>query len=217
METLDTCRVSADIPGVARLPAPALLLIVAAVASGTALAAQPKPLPLNARLIAHGEFAGFGPFGPAHVQTFRTARAWVGGNTQLTPTQVSNAVAALHREGFVAAAAEQLGSLKRYRGGLSWVTELGSPAKARAEVARTIAITRAAGYPFAPFKVIGVPGAVAYRAGTSSQGGDNVLFADGRFAYLVGDGWSTGGTPARPALIAAVQSLYERVHGHPAA
>jgi hypothetical protein len=201
----------------ARPSATALLLILAVVASGPALAAQPKPLPLNARLIAHGEFAGFGPFGPAHVTTFRNARAWVAGNTQLTPTQVSNAVAALHREGFVAAATEQLGSLKPYRGGLSWVTELGSTAKARAEVARTIAITRAAGYPFAPFKVIGIPGAVAYRAGTSSQGGDNILFADGRFAYLVGDGWGPGGKPARPALIAAAQNLYKRVHGHPAA
>jgi hypothetical protein len=85
----------------ARLRA-ALLLILAVVTSGQALAAQPKPLPLNARLIAHGEFAGFGPFGPAHVKTLRNARAGVVGDTQLTPTQVSSAVTALHREGFVA-------------------------------------------------------------------------------------------------------------------
>jgi hypothetical protein len=114
-------------------------------------------------------------------------------------------------------AAEQLGSLKPYRGALRWVIELGSPAGARAEAARVVANTRAGGYPFAPFRVIGIPGAVGYRAGTSSQSGDNILFADGRFAYLVGDGWSPGGKPARAALIAAAQNLYKRVRGHPAA
>jgi hypothetical protein len=49
--------------------------------------------------------------------------------------------------------------------------------------------------------------------GTSSSGGDNVLFSDGRFLYFVGVGWSPGGKPARAALIAAAQTLYKRVGG----
>ena len=71
--------------------------------------------------------------------------------------------------------------------------------------------------PVSRFVVAGIPTASAFRLGTSSSGGDNILFTDGRFLYFVGIGWSTGGKPARAALIAAARSLFERVHGHPAA
>ena len=63
------------------------------------------------------------------------------------------------------------------------------------------------------FVVGGIPTASAFRLGTSSSGGDNILFADGRFLYFVGVGWSTGAKPARTALIAAAQTLYKRVRG----
>jgi hypothetical protein len=194
----------------------AALVSMLVLASGTpGLGAPPKPLPLSARVIAHGEFAGFGPFGPPHLQTFRSATTFLRQYQQAsTPSQVSAWVALLHREGFVAVVVEQLGSLTANRGGLSWAMELGSPADARSEVAKEVAEDQAHG-PVSRFSVGGIPRVSAFRLGTSSNGGDNILFADGRFAYFVGIGWSNGGKPARAALIAAARSLYERVHGHP--
>ena len=173
-----------------------------------------QPLSLTARVIAHGEFAGFGPFGPAHVQTFTTPASFLAAYQQAaTPSQVSEWVALLKREGFVAVAVEQLGSLTAKRGGLSWAMELGSSADAKSELAKEVRSDESHG-PVARFVVAGIPTASAFRLGTGSNGGDNILFSDGRFLYFVGDGWSVGGKPARAALIAAAQTLYKRVRGH---
>jgi hypothetical protein len=192
-----------------------LVVLLALTAAQGGFAAQ--PLPLTARVIAHGEFAGFGPFGPAHVKTLTTPTAFVDAYQQAaTQSQVSERVALLRREGFVAVATEQLGSLKANRGGLSWAMELGSPAAAKSELAKEVRSDESHG-PVARFVVGGVPSAVAFRLGTSSSGGDNILFSDGRFLYFVGDGWSPGGKPARAALIAAAQTLYKRVRGRTAA
>jgi hypothetical protein len=190
------------------------VVMLAFTAAEPGFAAQ--PLPLTARVIAHGEFAGFGPFGPARVQTFRTPASFLAAYQQAaTPSEVSAWVALLRREGFVAVAAEQLGSRMANRGGLSWAMELGSSAAAKSELANEVRSDKSHG-PASRFVVAGVPSAVAFRLGGSSEGGDNVLFSDGRFLYFVGDGWSAGGKPARAALIAAAQTLYKRVRGHPA-
>jgi hypothetical protein len=190
----------------------AMVVMLALTAAQRGFAAQ--PLPLAARVIAHGEFAGFGPFGPAHVQTVRTPAAFLAAYQQVaTPSQITEWVALLRREGFVAVAEEQLGSRTAHRGGLSWAMELGSPAAAKSELAKEIRSDETHG-PVARFVVGGIPSAAAFRLGTSSSGGDNILFSDGRFLYFVGDGWSPGGKPARAALIAAAQTLYKRVRGH---
>src|SRR5205823_5486934 len=138
------------------------LVLVLALASGDpGLGAQSKPLPISARVIAHGEFAGFGPFGPPHLRTFTNARDWVTVDTSLTAAQVSARVAALRKEGFVVAVSEQLGSLTPYRGGLSWVEQLGSPTAARTAAAATVSESRASSPgDYAQFAVPGVPGAV---------------------------------------------------------
>ena len=186
--------------------------MVAITAAGQGFGAQ--PLPLTARVIAHGELAGFGPFGPAHVQTFTTPASFLGAYQQAaTPSQVSEWVALLKREGFVAVAAEQLGSLTANRGGLSWAMELGSSADAKSELAKEVRSDESHG-PVSRFVVGGIATASAFRLGNGSSGGDNILFADGRFLYFVGVGWSTGAKPARAALIAAAQVLYKRVRGH---
>ena len=192
-----------------------LVVMLALTAAQPGFAAQ--PLPLTARVIAHGEFAGFGPFGPAQVQTFRTPAAFLAAYQQgATPSQVTEWIALLRREGFVAVAAEQLGSLKANRGGLSWAMELGSSADAKSELAKEVRSDESHG-PVSRFVVRGIPSASAFRLGTSSNGGDNILFSDGRFLYFVGAGWNVGGRPARAALIAAAQTLYKRVRGHAAA
>ena len=41
-------------------------------------AASPKPLPLSARLLTRGEFSGFTL---EAAKSFKTAKAWVAGNT----------------------------------------------------------------------------------------------------------------------------------------
>jgi hypothetical protein len=199
---------------VARLGLMAIVVLLALTAVEQGFAAE--PLPLTARVIAHREFAGFGPFGPAHVRTFTTPASFLAAYQQAaTPSQTSGWAALLRREGFVAVAVEQLGSLTANRGGLSWAMELGSPADAKSELAKETRSDKTHG-PVSRFVVDGIPTASAFRLGTSSNGGDNILFSDGRFLYFVGDGWSTGGTPARAALIAAAQTLYKRVRGHAA-
>lgn len=216
LETFDTESAPRQNHVVSRLGIVAFVLVLALASGEPGLGAQPQPLPLSARVIAHGEFPGFGPFGPSDLQTFRSAAAFLAQYQQaLTPSQRSAWVALLHREGFVAVVVEQLGSLRAHRGGLSWAMELGSPAGAKSEVAKEVAEAQTHG-PVSRFRVGGIPTASAFRLGTNSNGGDNILFSDGRFAYFVGVGWNNGGTPARSALIAAAQSLYKRVHGHPA-
>jgi hypothetical protein len=199
---------------VVRLGQMTVIVVLALTAAEQGFAAQ--PLPLTARVIAHGELAGFGPFGPAHVRTFRTPASFLAAYQQAaTPSQVSEWVASLKREGFVAVAAEELGSLTANRGGLSWAMELGSSADAQSELANEVRSDESHG-PVSRFVVGGIPTASAFRLGTSSSGGDNILFSDGRFLYFVGVGWSSGAKPARAALIAAAQTLYKRVRGHAA-
>jgi hypothetical protein len=199
---------------VARLVQVTVVVVLALTAAEQGFAAQ--PLPLTARVIAHGELAGFGPFGPAHVQTFTNPASFLTAYQQLnTPSQLSQWIASLKREGFVAVAVEQLGSLTANRGGLSWAMELGSAADARSELAGEIRNDQSPAHGHVSrFVVGGIPGAHGFRLGTRSSGGDNILFTDGRFLYFVGVGWSAGAKPARAALIAAAQTLYKRVRGH---
>ena len=183
--------------------------------SGVA-AASPKPLPLSARLLGRGQFPGFTL---EAAQSFKTAKAWVAGNTGLTPAQARAEVARLTREGFKELLAEYLDDAQGPRNGLSFVMQLGSAASARAELAAEIGDAKAAGQAPLTFRVSAIPGAIGY-GGTNggNSGGENILFADGPFLYLVGDAWAGSKTnPYRPALIGAAARLYKRVHGHPAA
>ena len=88
---------------------------------------------------------------------------------------------------------------------------MGSHSAALAEVAHA-----AASNPSVVFAVAGIPGAVGFEQ-TGASGGRNVAFADGRFYYLVGDGWNNSAKDAVPraTLIAAATKLYQRVHGLP--
>jgi hypothetical protein len=189
------------------------------VGAGVALAAA-KPLPLRDRLIQRGEFAGFRP--EAKKQSFTTAKAWVGRGPHVSVEQKSAENARLDREGFVAVLAEFLDRGSERQDGLSWVMQLGSAASARAELKADLtenkAQTTTGGGSFAAFRVPAIPGAKGYRVSGGSSVGENIFFADGPFLYLVGQGFSSGdkSPPTRAGLIAAVQKLYRRVHGHPA-
>jgi hypothetical protein len=202
---------SRDVVRLGQVTVVVMVVMLAVTAAKQAFGAG--PLPLTARVIRHGELAGFGPFRPPHVQTYTTPASFLLAYGQLeTPSQLSDWIASLKRGGFVAGAAEQLGSLTANRGGLSWAMELGSSAAARSELAKEVLNYERHGH-VSRFVVGGIPRASAFRLGTSSSGGDNILFSDGRFLYFVGVTWSKGAKPARAALIAAAQTLYKRVRG----
>jgi hypothetical protein len=132
---------------------------------------------------------------------------------------MSAETARLQREGFVEVRSEFLDRGSARGSGLSWVMQLGSAASARAELKVVLTESRAAsGGTFTTFSVPAIPSARGFRESGGGSIGDNIVFADGPFLYLVGQGWYSGDKtlPTRAALIRAVTALYGRVHGHPA-
>jgi hypothetical protein len=192
--------------------------VVAGLLVGTGVApASPKPLPLRDRLIKQGEFAGLRTESTTH--SFKTAKAWAASGPHPSAAQMSAEIARLHREGFVAVLSEFLDRGSARGSGLSWVMQLGSAASARAELKVDLAENKAqGGGSFSAFSVPAIPGARGYRVSGGGSVGENIFFADGPFLYLVGQGWSTADKtpPTRASLIAAVTTLYGRVHNHPA-
>lgn len=189
-----------------------VVAVVVAAWSGVALASS-KPLPLRARLLQRGDFPGFMP----ERSKSYTAKGWIASDQGLSPAQVKAQVARLKREGFKGLLSEYLDDAQGPQNGLSWVMWLGSAASARAELAANLSFEKTSGNAPATFHIKAIPGAVGFGGMSTGGGGENVIFADGPFLYLIGNGWS-GSThnPKHAALIAAATRLYERVHGHPA-
>jgi hypothetical protein len=203
------------------LAAALMVGVLVMVAWSGVAAASPKPLPLSARLLRPGDFAGFTLEAP---KSFKAAKAWVAGNTSLTAAQVRAQVARLTREGFKELLAEYLDDAQGPRNGLSFVMQLGSAASAQAELAAEVRNAKAQGQATETFRISAIPGAVGFGADQGNpgayMGGENIVFTDGPFFYLAGNAWS-GSTqthnPRHAALIEAATKLYKRVHGHPAA
>jgi hypothetical protein len=195
-----------------------LLPLALAAATVSPAATQAKPLTMQDRVLRTGELAGYKRFGPA--TSFIRARSWVSSGTGLTLKEVAARVARLNREGFVTVLSQQLAPIRgsRDRGGLSWAMRLKSPAAARNELAAIARYSQAdgkgAGRSFKPFRVTGIPRARGFRLAKPGIAGDNVVFADGRYVYLVSTRWETYAQrrPARAALLAAARKLYRRVH-----
>ena len=190
-------------------------LAVAMVAGVAArLAGAASPLPLSARLIQAADFPGYVP--ERSLKEYRSARSWTSLDTSLIPSQVSADVARLHREGFEDVLVEYLDRAPGKQNGVSWVMELGSAAAARAELAASLAEDKAQNPGYSTYSVPGIAAARGYHVSGNGFIGENVLFADGRFLYLVGEGWTGGekNAPTRADLVAAVTKLHERVHSH---
>ncbi len=188
--------------------------IVAGLAARSGGAAS--ALPLSARLIEAGDFAGYIP--EPSPKEYRSAGTWTSLDTSLIPSQVSADVARLHREGFKGVLVEYLDRAPGKQNGVSWVMQLGSAAAARAELAANLAEDKAQNPGFSAYSVPGIAAAHGYHVSGNGFIGENILFADGRFLYLVGEGWTAGekNAPTRADLVAAVTKLYERVQSHPA-
>ena len=197
-----------------------MVVVVAGLLVGTGVAlASPKPLPLRDRLIKRGEFAGYRPEPRRYL--YKSAKAYMAPTPKLTTGQRAAAVERLRREGFVVALAELLTRGSEPKSGLSKVMQFGSAASARSELNANLAynktLTKNLDGSFTTFAVPTIPGARGYESAGRGVIGENVLFADGPFLYLVGQGWSSRDKPpTRAGLIKAATTLYRRVHGHPA-
>jgi hypothetical protein len=215
---------------------PALLAVLAGAggcggghaksASTPAGGGVPRPLPpgsqrsvssaFAARNLVASDFAGFQRALPSTAQG---ASAWVAGE-MFPPAQAAKEVARLRRLGFVAGLAQHLQASDRSgHEGLLIVEQFGSTAAAHAEAAAQYKQFTApsAGGPVVPFVVTGVPGARAYKATSPQFDGYNVLFADGRYYYLIGAGWAANDRhpPSRALVVTAAQHEYQRVHALP--
>lgn len=185
------------------------LVLAVGVACGSS--AKRKPLAVTARVIRAGEFAGYAP---GSRTSFKTPEGYLVGSN-LTFAQRKAWTARLSGEGFKQDVTEFLTRSQGPQTGLSGVMQLGSAASARAELA---AERRSYKRQFAQrFPVKTIPGAFGYGFSGSGEGGENILFADGPFLYIVGYGWLGNARNSKhSALVEAATKLYARVHGHPA-
>lgn len=174
-------------------------LIATAIAGVASATPNGSRLPLTARVLHAGEFLGLAPQRPLTI--VRSAQRWA--SIAVPPGTAFNA-ALLTKDGFVGGISEQLHWQARNIDGLSDVVQLGSPAAARAYLS---IYSR-----YRPrFPVTAIRGA----QGFAPNGGINVVFASGDYAYLVGAGWQAGSgqPPTKAQLIAAAKLLYSRVQG----
>ena len=187
--------------------------LCSAVWSGVA-AASPRPLPLSARLLKPGEFAGFTLDRP---MSYRSMRALIAASPGLSPAQARAEIAQAKREGFKEVTYEWLIDAQGLRSGLSSVAQYGSAALAKAGLATTVHFATILGQTRERLRVRTVPGAVGLSASNFNAHSENILFTDGPFVFAVGDKWiGSARNPRRAALLNAAAKLYTRVHGHPA-
>ena len=177
----------------------------------------PPPAPavaarLNQRVLGNGQLAGMVTAPSSRAITDLTA--WVSGEN-LTGSALTAEVNRLRRLGFVGALPENLttpGNADRF--GLSLAEEFKSTQGPKAEVAYSTVRNG----PLVKFAVPAIPGAVGFeQTGGPGGGGRNVAFADGKYFYVVGDGWNTSIKDAVPRdqLIAGALLLYRKVHALP--
>lgn len=187
--------------------ASALLLAACGGSSQTTSTAAnsggPLP-PIAHRLLTSAEMPqGFSTNGRPNV--VMSIPAWLQAS-QTPAARKRSETARLTRLGFVAAATQNLTSGKGP--GLSLVEQFRAPAGARSEFAGQVAA-----FKFSPgvkqFPVSGIPASFGFGV---SNGGTNVVFADGDYYYVVGAAIPPTASN-RSAVIGAAQKLYRRVHG----
>lgn len=185
-------------------------VLIAGAACGSSTSTR-KPLAMTARVIKSGEFTGYVP---GTRESAKTPEGYLV-DTNMTLPQRNAWVARLNREGFKQDLTEFLTGRQGPQTGLSGVMQLGSDASARAELSAELRFYER--QLVQTFRVKAIPGAVGYGVSGSGEGGENVLFADGSFLYVVGYGWiGNAHSPKHSALVDAATKLYLRVHGHPA-
>jgi hypothetical protein len=171
---------------------------------------------LSARNVVASDFPGFTLAVPDIVEG---ASDWVLRN-MLPPAQATSETTALRQLGFVGGLNQHVtASDGSNHEGLLIVEQFGSPAGARAEAKRLYAeqVKPMPGTHLTTFATPGVPGARAYKVTSTQFGGYNILWADGRYYYLVGAGWpgSDQHPPSQAFIVSAARQIYQRDHGLP--
>ena len=184
-------------------------------AAPTTTGSQPSAsAALSARNLVAGDFPRFQLAVPDIVDG---AANWV--LREMFPAaQAASETAALQREGFVGGLAQHLMATDGTgHEGLLIVEQFGSPASARADAMRQYAqqTKPMPGSQVTTFTVSGIPASRAYKTTGAQFGGYNILWADGRYYYLVGAGWpgSDPHPPSRALVVTAAQHVYQRDHG----
>ncbi len=176
----------------------------------TARAAAAAPSTgITRRLVTASELpAEFAPTGKPTVTT--SAKRWLQATDSASPGQLAAEASSLKRLGFVAGASENLKGPNG--GGVSRVEEFSSSAGPRSEVASVQTSFKSYNGGIERFRVPGVPKAVGLGLSVGSGGPANVVFAEGRYYYLVGE--TVTSTPTqKQAIIGAAQKLYRRLYG----
>lgn len=165
---------------------------------------------LGTRVLAADELPGFAP---QVLSPSTSAADWAA--VEVRPAQAAKETARLKRLGFIAGLSEQLSATNgdEAQTGLSLVERFPSARAAASEVAAQLRRSKASGN-FKAFGVPGIPGARGFDLAGRNGAGQNVVFADGPYYYLVGTGWSTQTPqpPARADVVNGAQRLYRRVH-----
>lgn len=181
-------------------------------ASGQAAGASSAAAGIRGRVLTEGELAGFTP-APRSAVEF-TPEAWLTA-AQTPPTQMASETARLKRLGFVAGVREDLIGGYGQLDGLSVVEKFRTPTAARSEVAVQEAYSKQGLGPtdrYFTFAAPGIPTGHGFGVSSTGSAGMNVVFADGDYYYLVGEGGGALSDLKHSALVAAAQSLYRRVH-----
>jgi hypothetical protein len=120
--------------------------------------------------------------------------------------------ASLQQNGFEAGLSEPLYSMALRAQGVASVARFGSEHGARAEAARELAAARQSPGRFSSYRVAGMPGAFGFMIDRGTVVERDVVFAAGRYVYLVGVTYRTGTSTAVPAswLTGAAVELSER-------
>jgi prepilin-type processing-associated H-X9-DG protein len=187
-----------------------------AFAAVTSAAAAPT-LPLSQRILMNGEMPGFNRHLTAKPVSDEVRFMKALGERGSMATRDA---ASLRADGFIAGIVQPMlpTSRKRQVQGVSYVFQLGSPGLAKARVIREFNTGRT----FAKQNKInfrqfttGIPGARGFAQQSPDFGsGVNILFADGPYVYLVGQGAVTRKAIDGNAVITAAKRLFRRVKGH---
>jgi hypothetical protein len=118
----------------------------------------------------------------------------------------------LQQNGFEAGLSEPLYSTTLRAQGVASVARFASEHGARAEAARELAAARQSPGRFSSYRVAGVPGAYGFTSDRGTVVERDVVFAAGRYVYLVGVTYRKGASTAVPAswLTGAAVELAER-------
>jgi hypothetical protein len=180
----------------------ALVVLAALAWTGSGFGSrQASPLPFPDRVLRSGDVRGFVPVG-AVQNVITTPSGW--------QTENGEPVAELERAGFVRGIWEFLTWDARSSGAVSAVAEYRTAGGARSEVTAAIDAVRHNDrehrIPFGRFAVPGIPGAQGFSAKPLGGIQFDVIFANGRYWYLLGEGYPrTKGIKAGPSVPIVVQ------------